>query len=67
MTNHPVRVRLVFADKGTFHTETVQLAASQLDDHERLIDLLREDPSVTRNVYVDLNRLVSAYVLENDE
>ena len=61
------RVRLVFADEGTFHAETVLVPVDRLDDYERLIDLLREDPSVTRQMYVDLKRLVSAYVLEEDE
>ncbi len=35
------RIRLVFADEGTFHTETVAVRAEQLEAHERLIDLLR--------------------------
>jgi hypothetical protein len=57
------RVRLVFADEGTFHAETVVIPAERLDEYERLIDLLREDPDVTRQMYVDLRRLVSAYVV----
>jgi putative lipoic acid-binding regulatory protein len=67
MPTEPLRVRLIFADEGTFHAETVQIAADRLEQYERLIDLLREDPSVTRAIYVDLNRLVSAYVLDPDE
>jgi hypothetical protein len=67
MPNRVARVRLVFADEGTFHAETIDIARDRLDDYERLIDLLREDPSVTRNVYVDLKRLVSASVLEPKE
>jgi hypothetical protein len=61
------RVRLVFADEGTFHAETVQVPVDRLGDYERLIDLLREDPGVTRQMYVDLKRLVSAYVVQDDE
>jgi hypothetical protein len=61
------RVRLVFADEGTFHTETVHVRLEQLAAYERLIDLLREDPEVTQNVYIDLKRLVSAYVVGDDE
>jgi hypothetical protein len=64
MPNRVARVRLVFADEGTFHAETIEVPRDRLDEYERLIDLLREDPSVTRNTYVDLNRLVSACVLE---
>lgn len=64
MSNRVARVRLVFADEGTFHAETIDVPRDRLDDYERLIDLLREDPAVTRSTYVDLNRLVSAAVIE---
>lgn len=64
MPNRIARVRLVFADEGTFHAETIDVPRERLDEYERLIDLLREDPSVTRSTYVDLKRLVSASVLE---
>lgn len=60
-------VRLLFADKGTFHTETVQVPLDKLTQYERLLDLLREEPSVTRQMYVDLKRLVSAWVIEGEE
>lgn len=60
-------IRLVFADQGTFHAETVHVPVDQLARYDRLIDLLREEESVTRQMYVDLTRLVSAYVLENGE
>ena len=61
-----VRVRLVFADQGTFHAETVHVPVDMLDRYDRLVDLLREEESVTRQLYVDMGRLVSAYV-EPDE
>lgn len=61
------RVRLVLADEGTFHAETIDVPADQIEAYERLIDLLREEPSVTRDTYVDLKRLVSAHVLRDDE
>jgi hypothetical protein len=60
------RVRLVFADGGAFHTETVRVPVDKLGQYERLVDLLREEPSVTRQMFVDVRRLVSAYV-ESDE
>jgi hypothetical protein len=64
MSDRPVTtsVRLVFADRGAFHTETVQVPIDKLGNYERLVDLLREEPSVTRQMYVDMKRLVSAYV-----
>ena len=62
-----VRVRLVFADQGTFHAETVHVPVEMLDQYERLVDLLREEESVTRQLYVDMGRLVSAYVEGDDD
>ena len=61
-----VRVRLVFADQGTFHAETVHVPIDMLDRYDRLVDLLREEEAVTRQLFVDMGRLVSAYV-ENDQ
>lgn len=62
-----VPVRLVFADQGTFHAETVHVPLSVISQYDRLIDMLREDESVTRQVYLDLGRLVSAFVVEDGE
>jgi hypothetical protein len=62
-----VPVRLVFADQGTFHAETVHVPHSVLGQYDRLIDVLREDESVTRQMYLDLGRLVSAYVMNDGE
>ncbi|HEX6924862.1 MAG TPA: hypothetical protein VF167_05510 [Longimicrobiaceae bacterium] len=61
------KVRLVFADSGSFHTEFIEVERTTLEQYDRLIDLLREDPVVTRNNYVDLKRLVTATVLEAGE
>lgn len=61
-----VRVRLVFADQGTFHAESVHVPLDMLGRYDRLVDLLREEESVTRQLYVDMGRLVSAYV-EDEE
>jgi len=67
MSNEFTRVRLVFADEGSFHTEIISVPRDRLEDYDRLIDLLREDPSVTRSTYVDLKRLVSAAVVTQDD
>ena len=61
------RVRLVFADEGTFHAETILVPLERLGDYERLIDLLREDSSVTRQLHIDMKRLVSAYLVRDEE
>jgi len=58
-----VTVRLVFADRGAFHDVELQLPAEMLSRHERIIDALREEPSITNELYVDLRRLVAAYLV----
>lgn len=62
MTEGTVQVRLVFADRGSFHDMFVQIPVGVLDRYERLIDALREDPEVTHTVHIDAKRLVAAYV-----
>lgn len=64
MTRTPVR--LVFADRGAFHDVVVQLPSEVLARHERIIDALREEPSITGEVWVDLRRLVAAYVVQDE-
>lgn len=61
-----VRVRLVFADQGTFHAEHVMVPADLLGRYDRLVDLLREEEAVTRQLFVDMGRLVSAAVVGDD-
>lgn len=57
-----VPVRLVFADRGSFHETTVQLPADVLARYERLIDALRGDEAITAEIYVDARRLVAAFI-----
>ena len=58
-------VRLVFADQGTYHAETVRIPL-ETSEHQCLLDLLREEPSVTALLYIDLKRSVSASVLDEE-
>lgn len=67
MSDQHVRVRLVFADEGTYHAEFVSVPADRLDEYDRLIDLLREEPSVTRTTYIDFRRLVSASLADQPD
>ena len=60
-------MRLVFAHEGAFHAEIVNIPAAKLDQYDRLIDLLREEPSVTRLLYVDPRKLVSASLVELED
>lgn len=59
-----VKVRLLFVDEGSYHHEEVELPAGSLDEYERLIDFVREDPEVLRRVHVDVDRLCAAYMVE---
>lgn len=59
-----VRVRLLFVDEGSYHSEEVELPAASVDGYERLIDCVREDPVVLERLYVDLGRLAAAYRLD---
>lgn len=64
-TNGAVRrVKMVFADDGSFHSVTITVPAELLAEYDRLVDFLREEPSVTRELYVDMRRLVTASVEE---
>lgn len=60
------QIRLLFADEGTFHSVIVKVPTDSLEQYERLVDLLREEPGVTRQLYVDMRRLVSASVVEEE-
>jgi len=62
--NGETRLRLLFADRGEFHSLTVTVPTNRIAEYDRLVDLLREEPSVTRQLYVDMRRLVSATVEE---
>ena len=56
-----VEVRLLFVDGGSYHHEDIELPAGPVEEYDRLIDCLREDPVVLKQVYVDVDRLVAAY------
>jgi hypothetical protein len=61
-----MKVRLLFVDQGSYHHETVELPEGSLDDHERLIDWVREDPRVLKRVFVDVSRLCAAYLVDDE-
>ncbi len=60
--NGKIPVRLVFADRGSFHDLVVHLPTAVLGRYDRLIDALREDPGITGDIFVDHRRLVAAYI-----
>ncbi|MHB1194579.1 MAG: hypothetical protein ACYC6F_16260 [Longimicrobiales bacterium] len=59
-----VKVRLLFVDEGSYHHEEVEIPAEALDGYARLIDCVREDEAVQKRLYVDVERLCSAWVVE---
>jgi hypothetical protein len=63
--NSRVAVRLVFADRGSFHDLVVHLPEEALSQYDRLIDALREDIGITGEIFGDPRRLVAAYIDTN--
>lgn len=61
-----VRVRVLYAERGGYHSEVLSVPGAGLNDHERLIDFIREDPAVARECYVDAARLCSAQLVPGD-
>lgn len=62
-----MKVRLLFVDDGSYHHEDVRLPGEILEGYERLIDCLREEPRVLERVYVDVERLCAAWVVDEDD
>lgn len=61
-----VKIRVLFVDEGHYHHETLRVPAAALDGYERLIDALREDADVLKAVYVDVDRLCAAWIVDDD-
>ncbi len=59
-------VRLLFVDEGSYHELTVTLPSDVLAGYDRLIDCLREDPAVLKTLYVDVERLAGAWLVEDE-
>lgn len=61
------RVRLVFADRGSFHDLIIDVPSDAVGQYGRLIDALREDPRIAAGIYIDFRRLVAARVVTGEE
>jgi len=61
------RVRLVFADRGSFHDLVIRVPSDAVGQYGRLIDALREDPRIAAEVYIDFRRLVAARVIDGED
>jgi hypothetical protein len=58
------RVRLLFVNEGAYHHADLSIPAAALGRYERLIDCLREEPEVLRELYVDVARLCAAWLVD---
>jgi len=58
------KVRLLFVDEGQFHNVDLSVPTEILDRYDRLIDALREDDAVLREMYVDVARLCAVWRLD---
>ena len=66
MSQTRVPVKLVFADRGSFHEMVVDLPGDVLARYDRLIDALRGDLAITGEIYIDRRRLVAAYRVSDE-
>jgi hypothetical protein len=57
-------VRLLFVDYGSYHEETVAVPREALARYDRLIDCIREEPEVLKELHVDVTRLCAAHLVE---
>lgn len=60
-----VKVRLLFVDEGGYREEDVEIPAGSIAAYDRLIDCVREDEAVQKVLYVDVDRLCSARIVED--
>jgi len=67
MDEEKVKVRLLFADSGAFHHEELEVPASSVQGYDRLIDCLQEDQALLKGIYLDLERLCGAWVVEGKD
>lgn len=59
-----VRVRLLFVDEGGYHHDEVTIPAKAVEAYDRLIDVFMEDEAVQKSLFVDVERLCSAVIVE---
>jgi hypothetical protein len=67
VSSEEVTIRLLLADEGSFREVDISVPLASVGSHERLIDLLQEEPSVLKSTYIDLDRLCAARVVAEGE
>ena len=66
MNSNRIQVRVLYAGRGGYHTEVISVPGGGMEEHERLIDFIREDPAVAAECYIDAARLCSAQLVEEE-
>ncbi len=61
MSSDKVKVRLLFADSGTFYQMDLDVPGDSLEGYDRLIDGLQEDANLLKDTYLDMDRLCAAW------
>ncbi len=65
MKRDRIDVRVLFVDRGVYHSEVISVPGAGRPDHERLIDFLVEDAAVAAECYIDSKRLCSAQIVSS--
>ena len=67
MSDRRVKVRVLFADSGSFHHEEIEVPATAVEGYDRLIDGLQEDPAFLNEVFLDVERLCGAWIIQDKD
>ena len=67
MSDERVRIRVLYAGRGGYHAEVISVPAGGMEEHDRLIDFIREDPAVAAECHIDAARLCSAQIVGDEE
>ena len=62
-----VKVEVLYVEDGGYHAQTLTLPAGGRGEYERLIDFVREDADVLRECYIDVDRVCSVHVVDDDD
>ena len=66
MSGDRIQVRVLYAGRGGYHSEVISVPGGGMEEHERLIDFIREDSAVAAECYIDAARLCSAQVVDEE-
>ncbi len=66
MTEQRLHVRILYAQDGGFHEQTISVPATGRPEHENLMDFLANDQAVQRECFIHFGRVCSALVVEEE-